>query len=366
MTHKQYIAGRVAKYMMAVSATCSGLAAHAAPLDAFVEANPQARYRQGLLEVTADRMNQSLDVLKVRGADLAYDENTGDYVGASLRAGWSLAPTVWLDGAMQRRKLTYGPDQPQIDSWRVGAQWQFMTSQAGQASAALRLSAWGNQAAQVSKSTPTALGPLSCSGSAGCVDRLVVNAAKDRTLQADLVGTWPMGSISVSTFVGAGQGKVTVDSIIAKASQVPWIGDVTTTYRGGSFDNALFAIASDLYNFNPELQSVNYRTQTAQAGFNLAYNSGPWALRGGYVLQHIQRSSVDDVISAKGKTPHSLNHTLLGELAYKLTPHTVLFTRGQVMSKQFLTEIPFLYNSLTSQRFNQRYGILSVGFAVVF
>jgi hypothetical protein len=36
------------------------------------------------------------------------------------------------------------------------------------------------------------------------------------------------------------------------------------------------------------------------------------------------------------------------------------------MSNQFLTEIPFLYNSLTSQRFNRRYGILSVGLGLVF
>jgi hypothetical protein len=341
-------------------------AAQAAPLDALLDANPQARYGQGLLEVSADRMNQSLDVFKLRGADLALGDNTGDHQGVTLRAGLSLAPTVWVDGALQRRKLTYGPDQPQIDAWRLGAQWQFLPAQAGQATAALRLSAWGNQAAQVSKSTPTALGPLNCSGSAGCVDRLSVNDAKDRTLQADVVGTWPLGPVSLSAFAGAGQGKVTVDSITATASQVPLLGNVTTTYRNGSFDDPLFAIASNLFNFNTELQATNYNTRTAQAGFNLAYTSGPWLLRGGYALQHIQRTAVDDVISAKGKTPYSLNHTLVGELAYKLTPRVVLFTRGQAMSNQFLTEIPFLYNSLTSQRFNQRYGVLSVGMGVLF
>jgi hypothetical protein len=365
MKHIHRIARLMAPCTLAACAAFCG-AAHAAPLDTLLEANPQARYGQGLLEVSADRMNQSLDVFKLRGADLALGENTGNYQGGTLRAGLSLAPTVWVDGALQRRKLTYGPDQPKIDSWRLGAQWQFLPAQAGQASAALRLSAWGNQAAQVSKSTPTALGPLNCSGSAGCVDRLSVNDAKDRTLQADVVGTWPLGAVSLSAFAGAGQGKVTVDSITATASQVPLLGNATSTYRNGSFDNTVFAIASNLFNFNTELQSTNYSTRMAQAGFNLAYTSGPWSLRGGYALQHIQRSAVDDVIRAKGKTAYSLNHTLVGELAYKVSPRVVLFSRGQAMSNQFLTEIPFLYNSLTSQRFNQRYGVLSFGVGAVF
>ena len=101
--------------------------------------------------------------------------------------------------------------------------------------------------------------------------------------------------------------------------------------------------------------------RTAHTGFNLAYNTGPWQWRGGYVMQNIQRSAVDDVIRSKNKTPYNLNHTLMGEVGYKMTRNTLLFTRGQVMSNQFLAEVPFLYNSLTSQRFNQRYGLLSIG-----
>ena len=88
--------------------------------------------------------------------------------------------------------------------------------------------------------------------------------------------------------------------------------------------------------------------------------------RGGYVLQNIQRTGVDDAIRNKNKTPYNLNHTLVGEVGYKLSPNVVLFTRGQAMTRQFLTEMPFLYNSLTSQRFNQRYGILSVGISAGF
>ena len=362
MTHAQTA---MASTLLALST-----AATAAPLDAFLEANPQARYGQGMVEFTADRMNKSLDLLKLRDNSLVVaGENSGDYQGGTLRAGLSLRPDIWVDGALQRRKITYGPDQPQIDSWRVGAQWQFLQAQANSPAAALRVSAWGNQSSQVVKSTPTPLGPpdgpLNCKD-AGCIDRLSVNNAKDHTLQADLIGSWALGAAKLSAFAGAGQGKVTVGSITANASGVPLLGNVTTTYSNGSFDNNLFDLAADLFKLNTELQSVNYNTRMAQAGFNLAYGTGPWLLRGGYVLQNIQRTGVDDVIRNKNKTPYNLNHTLVGEVGYKLSPNVVLFTRGQAMTRQFLTEMPFLYNSLTSQRFNQRYGILSVGISAGF
>ena len=58
---------------------------------------------------------------------------------------------------------------------------------------------------------------------------------------------------------------------------------------------------------------------------------------------------------------YRVNHTLLGELAYRLAPGVRVFVRGQAMSNQMLSEMPLLYNSLTARRFNERYGILSAG-----
>ena len=348
----------------ALSAACLSAAsltlatsAIAAPGDAFLEAIPQDRYGLGMVEYSIDHMNKSLDIFKLRDASLVLaGENSGDYQGTSLRAGLGLRPNVWVDGALQRRKLTYGNDQPQIDSWRVGAQWQFLQAQGSNPAAAVRLSAWGNQSQQVVKSSPTALGLLTCApGGLGCVDRLSVNDAQDRTLQADLIGAWILGPVKLSAFAGAGQGKVSVGSITANA-----LGQ-TATFSNGRFDAPMFAKFAEISNLNTELQAINYSIRTAHAGFNLGYNSGPWQWRGGYVLQNIQRSAVDDVIRSKNKTPYNLNHTLMGEVGYKMTRNTLVFTRGQVMSNQFLTEVPFLYNSLTSQRFNQRYGLLSIG-----
>jgi hypothetical protein len=336
----------------------------AAPNDALLEADPQARYGQGMVALAVDHMNKSLDVFKLRDPSLVLaGENSGDYRGGTLSAGMSPRPGWWVDGALQRRQITYGPDQPQINSWRVGTQWQFLQAQAQQPAAALRLSAWGNQSKQVVKSSPTALACLD--NNQPCqtpvtADRLTVNDAKDLTLQADLIGSWALGPVKLSAFVGAGQGKVSVGSITASA-----LGQ-TTTFANGQFDNGLFDGIAKSLNLNAELQSINYNTRTAQAGFNLAYSTGPWQWRGGYVLQNIQRSAVDDVIRSKNKTPYNLNHTLVGEVGYKLTPTLLFFTRGQIMNHQFVTEIPFLYNSLTSQRFDQRYGLLSIGLLASF
>ena len=347
---------------LAFLASCTlalSTSATAAPQDALLEADPQARYGQGMFELSADHMNKSLDLFKLRDSSLVMaGENSGDYQGASLRAGLSLAPNVWVDGALQRRKLTYGNDQPQIDSWRVGAQWQFLQLQGSSPAAALRVSAWGNQAPQVVKSSPTVLACLDTNQPCQTpvtADRLSVNKAKDHTLQADLIGSWALGPVKLSAFAGAGQGKVSVGSITATA-----LGQ-TTTFANGQFDNSTFDGIANTLKLNAELQSINYDTRTAHAGFNLAYSSGAWHWRGGYVLQNIQRTAVDDVIRSKNKTPYNLNQTLVGEVGYKITPNMMLFTRGQVMNHQFVTEIPFLYNSLTSQRFDQRYGLLSIG-----
>jgi hypothetical protein len=337
----------------------------AAPNDALLEADPQARYGQGMVALAVDHMNKSLDVFKLRDPSLVLaGENSGDYRGGTLSAGMSPRPGWWVDGALQRRQITYGDDQPQINSWRLGAQWQFLQAQAQQPAAALRLSAWGDQSKQVVKSSPTA---LACFGNSQngqpcqipvTADRLTVNDPKDLNLQADLIGSWALGPVKLSAFVGAGQGKVSVGSITAM------IGTTALTYSNGSFGAGFDGLVPK--SLNAELQSINYNTRTAQAGFNLAYSTGPWQWRGGYVLQNIQRTGVDDVIRGKNKTPYNVNHTLVGELGYKLSPTLLFFTRGQVMNHQFVTEIPFLYNSLTSQRFNQRYGLLSIGLLASF
>ncbi|MFM8556295.1 MAG: hypothetical protein ACKODG_09000, partial [Betaproteobacteria bacterium] len=73
-------------------------------------------------------------------------------------------------------------------------------------------------------------------------------------------------------------------------------------------------------------------------------------------------------ISARStdNTVYRTNHTLLGEVAYRMAPGVRVFARGQAMSNQMLSEMPLLYNVLTARRFNERYGVLSAGLMASF
>jgi hypothetical protein len=343
--------------MLAMLATCLltlGNSAAAAPHDAFLEANPQAAYGNGMIEFSVDHMNKTLDVFKLRDPSLVMaGENSGDYQGTSIRAGMGLAHNVWVDGALQQRKLTYGNDQPQLDSWRVGLQWAFAQQQGLRPAGALRLTAFGNSASVLKKSSPTAISGIT-------LDTVQVNQPRDNMLQANAIGTWAFGPYRASGFVGAGRGKMRVNSINAT------LRNSGATYSDGKFDVPLLNAFAEQSGLGAELRSVNDDLTSLQMGFNLAYVTGPWRLRGGYVMQHIDRPAVDAVVKRKGQSSYNLNHTFIGEVAYKLNPHVYLLLRGQAMSNQFLTEIPFLYNSLTSQRFNERYGIVYAGVGVVF
>jgi hypothetical protein len=326
-------------------------AAHAAPLDALLDASPADSHGRGFIEITSDRMNSTLDLFQLRSG--TYSEGTGDHEGWTLQGGLQIKHDLWVDGALQQHQLTYGVDKPVIDSWRVGLQWAFAQQQGLRPAGALRLSAFGNSASVLKKSSPTAISGIT-------LDTVQVNQPRDNMLQANAIGTWAFGPYRASGFVGAGRGKMRVNSIKAT------VGDIGVTFSDGKFDRELLNNFAEQSSLGAELRSVNDDLTSLQMGFNLTYASGPWRLRGGYVLQHIERPAIDAVVKLKGKTSFNLNHTLVGEVAYKFNPHVYLVLRGQAMSNQFLTEIPFLYNSLTSQRFNERYGIVYAGVGVAF
>ena len=328
--------------------------ASAAPMDAFLESSPHFRYESGYLEAAGDVMNDTLDVFNVRGTSGIAGENTGDYKGGHLRGGVGLNDSFWIDGAYYKRKLTYGVDQPRIDSWQVGAQWRFLEWQPNFPEMSLRLSAWGNQADSVSKSTPSNLLGVT-------FDSLSVSDASDQQIQTDLIATFRSPVTTASVFGGVGVGKVKVDSISAQQ------GSDVYSYRGGQFylNGSQLGIDPDaLGSLTRTLDATSYDTRFAHAGFNVRYQLDEWSFQGGYDFYVTRRDKVDDLIEADGRTTYTTNHTLVGDIMYRIAPNAQLFARGQVMKNQFLGEIPFLYNSVTSSRFNQKYGLVSFGVVI--
>lgn len=324
-------------------------AAQAAPLDALLESSPQARYGSGMLEIGADAMNKSLDVLKIRNNDPSLPDNAGDYTGQHLRAGLAVGEGGWIDASLTRRHISYSSDRPQIDSWQLAGQWQLLQATSLLPDTSVRLSTWGNHAGSVTRT-----------GSVGSlpVQQLSISNVKDRQWQLDLIGTWRWPSTAVSVLAGAGTGQVSVGTVSAK------VGGQNYTYNA-SMAGLLQVIDPSYKN---QLDALNYNTRFVHAGFNIRHHIGAWSLHGGYDLTLMHRNPVDDVIASLptyNKT-YTVNHTLVGEVSYRLAQGVRVFTRGQLMTNNFLSEIPMIYNSVTAKRFNEKYGLVSLGVAFDF
>jgi len=351
-THRRV--GSLVLGWLAALLPASGLLA--APLDALLEATPQNRHGDAMIELGADQMNHRLDILKLRNSDPSLPDNAGDYSGAHIRAGVNIHQSFWLEGSLMQRNISYSSYRPQIDSWQLAGQWQLIQGSRGESDIGLRLSAWGNRSGGITRNQTES---VTLSNQSVQIQSLALSKVEDLQTQIDLVSTWRWPDTTASVFAGAGAGRVKIGTVSVQSS----LGSFT---YGDNFASLVQAL---MPSYKQQLDALNYRTRFAHAGFNLSHQLGNWRLRGGYDFFVIQRSAVDDVIAslpAPTNQAYRSNHTLVGEVAYSLRPGLSVFTRGQAMSNQFLADVPMLYNSITAKRFNQKYGLLSVGLIATF
>ncbi|MEN9775200.1 MAG: hypothetical protein RL322_2270 [Pseudomonadota bacterium] len=338
----------------------------AAPLDGFVEAVPhQYAPRTGYVEWALDHMNQRLDVFNLRPAEIS-DDSVGNLKGLHLRAGYGFSERTWMDAGLFRRNIRYGELEPALNTWQLGVQHSLLAS--GLASRgpdlAIRASVWGNLGPSIA-ATPA---QLKARPVFSLLDGLSVDRPSDRQAQLDLISSWWLGSSALTAFAGMGRGTVSVDSVTARLGALTrrWI-DGQFYDENGQVDTIIAPIVQQL-GLADELNAINYSTRFAHAGLGIRVPIGErWGLRAAYQYFHISRSS-DDLIAARsiGQVNYASNHTLLGEISYRFTGQARLFLRGQAMSNQFLGEMPLLYNSLTAHRFDEKYGIVSLGVIVGF
>jgi hypothetical protein len=336
----------------------------AAPLDGFLEASPYVEPRTGFFEVALDAMNGTLDVLNLRPDGLA-DDTIGNLDGFHLRAGYALTADLWVDGSLYRRKITYAGIDPELTSWQLGAQYRYrLSSERYRSDAAVRLSMWGSHAGEIAATR----GQLQSRPVFRFLDGLSVDRPADRQIQGDLLWTWWLGSTALSAFAGAGLGEVSVRSVTARLGSVSrrWL-DGRFVSEAGQVDNLLAGLVEQL-GLEQELDSINYSTRFVHGGVGLRIPYGDWSVRAAYQVFTIRRNTVDELISAResDNATYRMNHTLIGEISYRFTGRARVFVRGQAMSNQFLSEMPLLYNSLTVQRFGEKYGIVSVGLVMGF
>ena len=187
------------------------------------------------------------------------------------------------------------------------------------------------------------------------MDRVSAIKPKDQHYQFDLVNSWYGSQWSGSVFAGLGSGRVTIPGVEAD------FAGGTYTYPSETV-NAFTAIGG----VSEHLGTLNYSLKSQQLGLNASYVTGAWMYRAGYVMAYMRRPSVDSAVQSLGNTPYQRNQTLVGEVAYKFTQSVHAYTRAQVMQRQFLSEIPFLYNSITSPIFGVKYGVVSAGLGLSF
>lgn len=351
-------------FLLATSLT---LPARAAPMDAMLDARPARYYQYGFMEFSSDVVNKSVDVFGYRNEKDAVN-GVGDYAGGHLRLGWQLTDRLWVEGGAWKRKITYGPDKPEIESYSAAAQYRLIDQPAvghWLPDVAVRAGYWMNNSDYFRKSTASQIN-VNFFGTSQLfkIDSAEIRDAKDKQRQVDLVLSWFLQpNLSASISAGIGSGKVTIGGISAEqfGLAIQNIGGCSGTVQLTAFGTVEIkdAIAVD--------REVCHEHTYRQIGANIQWLPiQNVSLKAGYLFQTIDRKRIDDLVKDYGGKPITEGHTLIGEAAYRFAKFGQVFLRGQLMSGPFLGEIPMLYNRITAPRFDREYGFVSMGLILDF
>ncbi|MDD2774821.1 MAG: hypothetical protein PHU06_02580 [Gallionella sp.] len=334
----------------------------AAPLDALLTAVPNDKAGAAKLELGYDVINNTLDVFGVRAKDPVYGgTNVGDYNGFHLRGGYAITEKLWVDGGVWQRNIAYRNEQENITSWQLATQYRLTDqgSQAGQY--AVRLGMWGNVAPIVTKNSATSIPNIN-------LQSVSVSKPQDFQVQADLIGTWAMGMQSqLSAFIGAGVSRIAVGTLTGKVNGCDYniVSNAQGTYA--SLNAPCNNLTSASYSSPSTLaQWLSYTSQYYQLGGQFQWRKENWQVNTGYQFQYLNRDQVDAAIVQRGGIAYKTNHIVVAEIERKMDKHLALFARGQVMSNQFVGEMPFTYNSSTASKFGRLYGFTSFGARWIF
>ncbi|MFC5474719.1 hypothetical protein [Paraherbaspirillum soli] len=344
--------------------------AAAAPMDAFLSANPSSKPGEVQLEAAYDLVNRRVDVFNVRNSDSSFaGTNVGDYHGAHLRGGWAISPRIWVDGGFWERRIDYRSDLAKIHSWQLAAQYKLVEGAGYQPSIALRLGAWGNYADELKKSSSTTMQGVT-------LNSVSASKPKDNQYQLDLIGSSKvLDNLELSMFAGVGHSKVSLDSVQGSTTlngcnynlafgPTEVVGTLAPPCSAGAVIDR-FTVPNSLFGIDVN-RETQYSARYYHGGLMLKWTLDDWQLRAGFEHQSFNRNHVDDIIRSRGGATYKSNNILIGDISYKLFDNTAIFLRGQYMTNQFVGEIPFAYNTLTASRFNKHYGFISTGLVMTF
>ncbi|MFG6447047.1 hypothetical protein ACG0Z6_02185 [Roseateles sp. BYS180W] len=335
---------------------------NAAPLDTLLTARNSEPLMIPQVEFGVDLADRKIDLFDFRPkrADGTYGPS-GVYRGAHLGIGVRVHPRVWIDAQVFRRDIEYVSFAGDITSWQAHAQWLVFSDPDNNTSAAIRVGAWGNQAPQLRRNTSTKV-------KGNEFTSVTAKKPGDLQLQLDTIATTKVTpALSLSGFAGFGFSKVYFDQVSAtRKSGSGCVYDVqftdsdviqTCTEKGVdiriSTPNAVTGI-----DVNREGQ---YRSRFVSAGVNVAWVQENWMAKAGVSHTYWKRDNVDKIVELRGGKAYRSNTILMAELGYRLSGKTTVFMRNQLMTHQFVGEIPLNYNTLTARSHRNKYGLLTVG-----
>jgi hypothetical protein len=361
--HRRALSGGLAALFCAAAAPLG-----ATPLDVWLSATPSAH--SGRVELMADMVNDTVDIFNVRDDDARYaGTNAGDYTGWHLQGSKQLTSRWSVDASFWQRRIDFRNDPARFQSWHVGTQYQWLDQSGWRPGSALRLSHWGSHASNLRRSTPVAVQGTT-------LNSFETGSLKDAQFQGDWVAGWALTpATALNVFGGVGRSRVrmggAVNATVTQDGCLYNIGlsgsrvEGRLAQRCGDLVDAKFNVPASLLDLDVQSQS-NYTATFAQAGVNLGWHRGDWALKGGYLVRQFDRERVDDSLQARNIAPVKNVHSLSSELSYQFSRQWVGALRAEVTSSQLMGEVPSLYNGLTASRLGQRYGLVSVGVAYVF
>ena len=340
--------------------------ANAAPLDALLTATPERSAPTATLELAVDRLNRQLDFSKPDPNDpSSLTTTTGDYRGGHLAGAVRVANGLWLSGSLWQRTLGDDIDTFRYQSWQASGLYRFIDGGGAVPALALRLSAWGNRAKVTETTTPVRV-------PGAILDSVTVSQPSDRQLQADLIGTWKLSSsLDLSAQLGGGSTRLDYAALTATTRRngcsykLSFTGNDIFGELAGTC-NASGGVIRQFFDSSGDYgvdvaKEIAWRGRFAQAGLNLAWRDGPWALQGGFLLHLVRRDDVDNILASRASPVYRRNQIIALEAGYDVSQNLGVFARSELSSHLFLHDLPVTYNTSTSGRFGSRFSLFSLG-----
>ncbi len=343
---------------------------HAAPNDLFLNAhdlkpNPHALQ----VDVAVDAVNDTIDVFNLRDSSGTTADNAGDYIGGHVVASYQFNPQLKAEVGYWQRQIDYSKDTNDINSWLVATTYSPTLNLAKNDHFALRASAWGNFASELSKTTPTNVNGRT-------FNQFSVQNPNDIQFQLDGIFSRKLDSMNqLNAFSSVGYSKVTVDNLQAQLRTQGCLVNVNINsnnqYSGSlatpscTVGNATITqlnVNGAATDFGLDVQKdLNYDAYYANIGASWDWRYRNFQSQWAYQYQRLWRNEVDDRVNQFGSSPVKDNHTFAVKLSYDYTPNITPFFEAQYFVRNFVGTIPFLYNGVTASRLDRAYGLATLG-----